>query len=119
MKLNDVLQQPRSQQKPAAPTPCGTCGQVKAILQGFGGLAYARIMGEKPRSFVIRRADQCRTCPYRTWLFPTKWAVGMIHKNLPVNHIRNRGQYLFCSQCGCCIEAKIRVAGETCPEGRW
>lgn len=48
----------------------------------------------------VRRARMaiCQACPFAD--------VGVKRK-------------FFCSKCGCVLEGKTRVAGESCPIGKW
>jgi len=98
------------------------CGKFKNIIKGFGKLIADEILGKDPAEWVVKRAEICAACEYRTFLNVLKWAEGYIFKrgeDLPINHTPGRFDKLWCSKCKCCIEAKIRVQGERCIINKW
>ena len=100
--------------------PCKDCGSTKNIIEGFGRLVWHRITKGKPEQFIIDRAEICNECEHRTFLNVMEWGIGIVsHGDLPINHEYEPWDALWCSKCKCCIEAKIRVKGETCIEGKW
>jgi len=100
--------------------PCPSCGQIKNIVKGFGRLVWERISKGKPDEKTIHRGEICATCDYRTFLNVIEWGVGFAQdKDLPINHTPGEWDALWCSKCKCCIEAKIRVPEDKCPEGKW
>ena len=103
-----------------ATVPCENCGKLPAIIKGFGRLTWERITKGKPDNETVRRSAICAACEHRTFLSVTQWAIEAVHKgDLPINHEPSEWDALWCSRCKCCIEAKIRVAEEQCPLGRW
>ena len=98
----------------------GKCGKVKAIVKGFGKLAWERITKGKPDEETIRRSAICAECEHRTFLNVVEWAVGAFQADdLPINHEPGEWDALWCSKCKCCIEAKIRATEAECPLGKW
>jgi len=96
------------------------CGRVKNIIMGFGRLITDEILGKQPPDWVVKRAEKCAACEYRTFLDVVGWAIGFVAKrDLPINHKPGRFDRLWCSKCKCCIEAKIRVKNERCIIGEW
>lgn len=101
-------------------TTCPSCGQIKNIVKGFGRLVWERISKGKPDESTVKRSEICSACEYRTFLNVIEWGVGFVQdKDLPINHSPNEWDALWCSKCKCCIESKIRVPDEKCPEGKW
>lgn len=70
---------------------CGRCGKVAHGVRG----ATIAILGSDPvdRSVRLARQAACDACQHR--------------------------QRVFCGKCRCVIAAKIRVASESCPAGKW
>ncbi len=112
------------------PDGCKGCGKLKNIIQGFGKLIAQEILGNEPEDWVIKRAEICVACDYRTFLSVAEWGTGfgehvvkrLLHlqtRDLPINHKPERFDKLWCAKCKCCIEAKIRADAESCPEGKW
>ncbi len=102
----------------------GGCGKMKNIAKGLGKLAALRILGEKPPMFALERGEQCAACEYRTFLNPVTWGIEAIKglftdKPLPINHEPGQFDILWCSKCGCNIEAAILVEDKTCMENKW
>lgn len=101
-------------------TPCLNCNRTKNIINGFGRLVWERITKGKPDDRTVKRAESCSVCEYRTFLNVIEWGVGFVQdKDLPINHTPGEWDALWCSKCKCCIEAKIRVPEDKCPEGKW
>ncbi len=102
----------------------GGCGKMKTIAKGFGELAALRIFGKKPPMYALERGEQCAACEYRTFLDPVTWGIEAIKglftdKPLPINHEPGQFDILWCSKCGCNIEAAILVEEKTCMENKW
>ncbi len=99
---------------------CSNCGKTKAIIKGLGKLIYTRIFKTEPTEQEVERAETCSNCEHRTFLNAIEWGVGFVKEgDLPINHKPGDWDALWCSKCKCCIEAKIRVKDEQCPEGKW
>lgn len=71
--------------------PCNGCRKFTTGVRG----ATAAILQTDPvdRAVRLSRESECHQCP-------------------------QRGR-MMCRKCGCVIAAKIRVASESCPIGRW
>jgi hypothetical protein len=96
------------------------CGRTANILKGFGRLVWERVTKGKPDEETTKRAEVCAACEHRTFLNVSQWAISAVQSgDLPVNHEPGDWDALWCARCKCCIEAKIRVADEKCPLGKW
>ena len=86
---------------------CGGCKGVTKIFHGAVGLAKAAL-GLDAVSVSVREArlDRCRVCEHAT-RHPTKRTAA----GLPL--VR------WCRACRCWLDAKTRVASESCPIGSW
>ena len=110
----------KTQPKPNNKEGCSSCGKVKNIVKGLSKLIWVRIADKKPSDETIRRSEICSQCEYRTFLNIAKWGLDYVRgKNLPIIHEPGKYDALWCSKCGCCIEAKILVADEKCPIDKW
>lgn len=99
---------------------CKGCGKFKSIARGFGRLICDEILGKEPEDWVVKRAEQCAVCEFRTFLNVIEWSTSAMFDNeLPINHTPSRLDALWCAKCKCCIEAKIRTKDEECPVGKW
>ena len=99
---------------------CNTCGKTKNIIKGFTRYVWERISLGRKDELTIMRAAICNECEHRTFLNLAQWFIGKVQEDdLPINHTAGPGDALWCSKCGCCIEAKIRVPDEQCPLGKW
>lgn len=69
----------------------GCCGKMSKGARGI----FTAVAGldPVPSSVKIDRLETCRPCEHRS--------------------------LAMCTRCGCFIQAKIRVASESCPDGRW
>lgn len=77
-------------------------GAVKSLGEGVRGLIRAAARVEYPGDQVV--ASRARHC------------VGNGQGEVPCGSL---GGGLVCLQCGCLAMAKIRVASEACPLGKW
>ena len=69
-------------------------GCLDRVRNGSVGLAVAVTRGDPvPRPVRLARSESCESCG-------------------------SRGGPL-CRECGCVVSAKVRVASESCPLGRW
>ena len=87
---------------------CGTCGQgvIQTVAHGVAGLAKAALQIDRtPPSLMELRVRQCVGHP-----------TGGEDAIEPCPAFKAG---FFCEDCGCIVAAKLRVASETCPRGRW
>jgi len=75
---------------------------ARAVGDGASGLARAALGIESPsRAAIAGRALQC---------------FGAVGQSAPCERL---GAGLLCMECGCLAIAKVRVASQECPLGKW
>jgi len=80
----------------------GIASATNTIGRGAGGLAKAALdLEPPPRAVLAGRAFQCFGAP---------------GQSAPCERL---GAGLLCLECGCLAFAKIRVASQECPLGKW
>jgi hypothetical protein len=85
---------------------CGSCG---GIIHGATGIAKAIVGADRADADTIKaRAEACRCCPNH--------ARGSKFADQPCKDVAWNS---VCTGCSCLLVAKIRLASETCPAGKW
>lgn len=75
---------------------------LRRLLRGAWGLVRARLGVDRAHDAVVaQRRAACRRCEHA----------------IPCRHATTR--MCACAVCGCRLRAKIVLASETCPLGRW
>ena len=90
--------------------------RIKNITLAGGRAVEAFVHGKKlvvNRTERIRRLNICKGCEYSSLKFRgDSGCKGCKKKN-------GKQEGRWCSQCGCWIKAKIKLATEDCPKGFW
>lgn len=91
-------------------------GGVKNIIQGH----INEFLGNK-KALAIPRRNICKKCPLYHINDFWGWAEcnSHLYLNPKTNQTSETEKEGFIKGCGCRIEAKITVANEKCPTGKW
>lgn len=91
-------------------------GGIKNIIQGH----VNELLGNE-NALAVPRREVCRKCPL--YHINDFWGWAECNSHLFMNQATGETSKDpvpgYVKGCGCRIEAKIRVAGEHCPAGKW
>ncbi len=80
----------------------------KDIVEGFANYAFP---DDQTESLARERANVCAKCPFAKY----SGGINTITVGEKIAHIKG----MYCDACGCSLSAKIRVANNWCPKGKW